>query len=94
MTLLNTLLILLVVAEVAVFGLFAFDKAQARGHGWRVRETTLLQASLLGGVGAWLGQRLLRHKTRKEPFRTRLSYVIALHLVLVAAAVWVVLPLD
>ncbi len=81
-------LILLAFAELAAFGLFWFDKAQARDHGWRVRESTLLLVALVGGVGAWMGQHLLRHKTRKEPFRTRLKVVIAVHLIGVAAVFW------
>lgn len=81
-------LILLAVAELATFGLFWFDKNQARDHGWRVRETTLLLVSLFGGFGAWLGQHLLRHKTRKEPFRTLLGAVIIAHLLGVAALFW------
>lgn len=84
-------LILLGFAELAAFGLFWFDKTQARDHGWRVRETTLLLAALFGGVGAWMGQHLLRHKTRKEPFRTLLGVVIIAHLIGVAAVVWLLL---
>ena len=44
--------------------------------------------SLFGGLGAWLGQHLLRHKTRKEPFRTLLGVVIVVHLIGVAAVLW------
>ena len=84
-------LFLLAVAEAAVFGLFWFDKAQARDHGWRVSERTLLTAALFGGLGASLGQHLLRHKTRKEPFRTWLGAVLTLHLVGVAAGAWLFL---
>lgn len=84
-------LILLLVAEIAVFCLFWFDKRQARDHGRRVRESTLLLASLFGGAGAWTGQHLLRHKTRKEPFRTLLGVVIAAHLVGAAAVFWLLL---
>jgi uncharacterized membrane protein YsdA (DUF1294 family) len=84
-------LILLAIAELAVFGLFWFDKNQAVGGGRRVRETTLLLASLLGGLGAWFGQHMLRHKTRKEPFRTLLGGVIVAHLCGVATVFWLLL---
>ncbi len=84
-------LILLAVAELAAFGLFWFDKTRAGDHGRRVRESTLLLASLFGGVGAWTGQRLLRHKTRKEPFRTWLGMVIVVHFCGVAALFWLLL---
>ncbi|MDQ8028891.1 MAG: DUF1294 domain-containing protein [Brevundimonas sp.] len=79
------------VLQVATFGLFGFDKARARNGDRRVRERTLLLAALFGGVGAWLGQRMLRHKTRKEPFRTWLGLAVGLHLLAVGGGVWWVL---
>ena len=82
------MLILLALAELTAFGLFWFDKARARVHGRRVPESTLLLAALFGGLGAWLGQHLLRHKTRKEPFRTQLGMVIVVHLIGVATVFW------
>lgn len=55
--------------NVVVFGVYAFDKAAARNGDRRVRESTLLWLAVLGGgIGAFVGQRLLRHKTRKPPF--------------------------
>jgi uncharacterized membrane protein YsdA (DUF1294 family) len=43
-----------------------------------VSEGTLLLFALIGGsVGAIAGQQVMRHKTRKEPFRTML-YSIAM----------------
>ena len=56
-----------------------------------MRERTLLLAALFGGVGAWMGQHLLRHKTRKEPFRTQLGVVIVVHLMGVATVFWLLL---
>lgn len=47
--------------------------------------------SLFGGVGGWMGQHLLRHKTRKEPFRTFLGVVIVVHLIGVATVFWLLL---
>ncbi|CAN5229198.1 DUF1294 domain-containing protein [soil metagenome] len=87
----DRLLILISIAEVLVFCLFWYDKAQARDHGWRVRESTLLFAAIAGGVGAWFAQHLLRHKTRKEPFRSQLGLMIVAHLMLILGAVWCVL---
>lgn len=55
--------------NLVVFAVYAHDKAAARTGGWRVRESTLLGLAVFGGgPGALLGQRLLRHKTRKRPF--------------------------
>ena len=56
-----------------------------------MRERTLLLATLFGGLGAWMGQHLLRHKTRKQPFRTQLGVVIVVHLIGVATVFWLLL---
>lgn len=59
------------------FAAFAWDKSAARRGAWRIRESTLLWLAMIGGFpGAIAAQRMLRHKTRKEPFRTQL-YAIA-----------------
>jgi uncharacterized membrane protein YsdA (DUF1294 family) len=61
----------------AAFLAFWWDKRLARAGAWRIRESTLLWLAVLGGtMGAISAQHLFRHKTRKEPFRTRL-YLIA-----------------
>ena len=53
-------------------------------------ERRLLLMTALGGwIGALGGQHLLRHKTRKEPFRTQLYGIIVAELVALAA--WVAL---
>ncbi|RZJ28163.1 MAG: DUF1294 domain-containing protein [Brevundimonas sp.] len=91
MTPIDKALIVLAVLQAAVFALFWFDKVQARNGDWRVRERTLLLAALFGGIGAWFAQHLLRHKTRKEPFRTLLGVVLGVHLIAVAAGIWWVL---
>lgn len=91
MTAIGSLLAAWAAASVVVFGLFAFDKARARGGGRRVPERTLLLAALLGGPGAWLGQQLLRHKTRKQPFATWLGLTLIVNLVAATAAAWLLL---
>ncbi|KQW82317.1 DUF1294 domain-containing protein [Brevundimonas sp. Root1279] len=85
---LNLLLAAWAAASAVAFGLFAFDKARARGGGRRLPERTLLLAALLGGPGAWLGQQLLRHKTRKQPFATWLGLAVIVNLAAAAAGVW------
>lgn len=51
------------------FALYGIDKAKAKSGAWRIPEKTLLAAAwLLGGVGAWLGMRVFRHKTKHARF--------------------------
>lgn len=64
------------------------DKAKAANNSRRIRETTLLNLALIGGsVGTVLAQQTIRHKTRKEPFRSRLVSIIVAQIVLLAAIV-------
>jgi len=67
------------------FAIFAVDKRSAGTKEWRVSESSLLTLALIGGsFGAICGQYFLRHKTRKEPFRTQLFSIIAIQLAIVS----------
>jgi uncharacterized membrane protein YsdA (DUF1294 family) len=81
----------LLIINAAVFGAFASDKHRAVEGSWRIPERVLLQMAAVGGIfGALAAQQLLRHKTRKEPFRTQLWLIAAIQaLALGAAAIWI-----
>ncbi|WP_457582911.1 DUF1294 domain-containing protein [Ensifer canadensis] len=76
------LLCFLVAINVTNFCLFWYDKHAARSGWRRISERTLLLSAFFGGsVGAMAGSKVFRHKTRKEPFRTRLILVVLLQMV-------------
>ena len=85
-----TILYLLAV-NAAAFGVFASDKRRAIEGTRRIPERVLLQIAAIGGTpGSITAQLVLRHKTRKEPFRTQLWLIAAAQIVaLGAAAVWI-----
>ena len=57
------------------------DKQRARAGERRISEANLLGLALIGGSpGAFLGRRLFRHKTTKEPFSTQLLVIAALQI--------------
>lgn len=71
--------------SVLTFYLYWRDKFAAQRNAWRTPENTLHVASLLGGwPGAWLAQRLLRHKSAKESFRQVYWATVGLHWLLLA----------
>lgn len=79
----------LLVINVVTFAAFAVDKRSAELGRRRTPERDLLTLAFIGGTpGALVAQRLLRHKTRKEPFRTTLWSLAALHLSLIFLAVY------
>jgi len=89
------ILLALSIANLVAFGLFAIDKTRARSGRRRIPGRTLLTAALFGGLGAWLGQQLLRHKTRKQPFAAWLGLILTLHVLLLLSALvlWLACPL-
>ncbi len=75
----------LVAINLIGFGVFALDKRRACNREWRIKEKTLLRLAASGAtVGFVVGQKLLRHKTRKEPFKTYLQIIIVVQLATLA----------
>jgi len=65
-----------------------FDKARAENNARRISEATLLNLALIGGsIGTVVAQRTIRHKTRKEPFRSRLAGIVLLQVLALIALV-------
>jgi uncharacterized membrane protein YsdA (DUF1294 family) len=82
-----------VILNLACFLAFAWDKRCAQRGQQRVRERTLLCLAGFGGsLGALAGQRYLRHKTRKQPFRGRLRMIVGLQAVVLVGACLLFLP--
>ena len=53
------------------FFAYAFDKVAAKDGAWRTQESTLHLLSLIGGwPGALIAQQKLRHKSKKQSFRS------------------------
>jgi uncharacterized membrane protein YsdA (DUF1294 family) len=84
---LAALAIYLTLANLAAFAAFGLDKRRAARGGRRIAEARLLAlAAAGGGPGAAVGQRLFRHKTRKQPFAARLRLILTLQAVAAIAA--------
>ncbi|MEF2551810.1 DUF1294 domain-containing protein [Aurantimonas sp. A2-1-M11] len=85
----------LLTVNVAAYWAFVVDKTKARAGVRRMSEQALLTYALIGGsVGAIAAQQIIRHKTRKEPFRTQLWAIAALQTVLVVGLATTMLVLG
>ena len=52
------------------FVTMGYDKSQAKKHKQRVSERTLWNLALFGGgIGAYIGMQVFRHKTKHTNFR-------------------------
>lgn len=63
-------LYIIAIWNVIVFLIYGLDKLFAKLDMWRISEKTLLSCALiLGGVGAFFGMKIWRHKTKHNTFR-------------------------
>jgi len=70
------------------YAAMVLDKAKAEAGSRRISEATLLNLAIVGGsIGTIAAQRTIRHKTRKEPFRTRLLVIVLIQCLLLAALI-------
>ena len=82
--------------NVTTFAAYLYDKSVARrdpagaiGRLWRVPESALHLLAVAGGtVAAFAGQRLLRHKTHKQPFRAWFWTIAVVQFLALSAWVW------
>ena len=73
----------LIAANGIAFVLMILDKKFAESGARRISENTLLGWAVLGGAaGTFAASRLVRHKTRKQPFAARMIAILLLELVL------------
>jgi uncharacterized membrane protein YsdA (DUF1294 family) len=84
------ILLIYLAASVVTFIAYAIDKSAARKGRWRTKEGTLHVLAMIGGwPGAFVAQRVLRHKSRKQPFRMIFLLTVILNC---AALVWLSTP--
>jgi len=78
-----------VVMNIITFALYASDKRRAGKNQWRIKESTLiLFGFLMGGLGAFLGMRLLRHKTQHMQFKVLVPIALILNIAVIAVVVY------
>ncbi|MCL2225572.1 MAG: DUF1294 domain-containing protein [Defluviitaleaceae bacterium] len=73
-----------------VFFLYKADKAKAQSGQWRISEATLiLCAFLMGGLGALLGMKLLRHKTKHLKFKVLVPLAVIVNIFVIVLSLYI-----
>lgn len=80
---LKAVIIYLAAINVITFIMFGADKARAAKGRWRISESALILAVLLGGsTGALAGMRIFHHKTKHRKFTIGIPVILALQIIL------------
>lgn len=77
------LLILLLVLNLISMFLYFLDKQKSKKGSARISEDDLLLSSFLGGIGAFLGMQIFRHKTKHLKFKISVPLFALLHIGLI-----------
>jgi len=74
----------LVLWNFIVFAIYGIDKLKARKKAWRISEATLIAcAFLMGGIGAFLGMTIFRHKTKHLKFKLLVPLAMVINVAVV-----------
>ena len=69
--------------NIAAFVMAGIDKKRAKEHKWRIRESTLIGAAIVGGsVGLLLGMLVFRHKTKHPKFTIGVPIILIIQIIL------------
>lgn len=76
---------MMTVISAITYGMYADDKQRAASGAWRVPESSLHLAELLGGwPGAFLAQRRLRHKCSKVSYQVVFWFIVVIFQIVAA----------
>ena len=82
-------LVFYAIMTLVTFVLYGADKSKAKKGKWRIPEKTLLLfAACFGGLGAFLGMKIFRHKTKHTSFKILVPVFMIIQFILIAAGAY------
>ena len=85
-------LVFYAIMTVVTFALYGADKSKAQKGKWRIPEKTLLLfAACFGGLGAFLGMKIFRHKTKHTSFKILVPVFMIIQFILIAVGAYFLL---
>ncbi len=89
MTIHSGLILYVIIINVITFATFGVDKYKAIRQEWRIRESTLLGLSLIGGsIGGWIAMYTFHHKTKKVHFFVGVPVILAIQIFVFGYLFW------
>ena len=83
------LIIYIIVINVITFATFGVDKYKAIRQEWRIRESTLLGLSLIGGsIGGWIAMYTFHQKTKKVQFFVGVPVILVIQIFVFGYLFW------
>ena len=78
-----TLFVYMVIINFISFIVFGVDKSKSQKNQWRIKESTLIVLSLLGGsIGSMIGMIVFHHKLNKKKFYIGIPLIFILNKVI------------
>ena len=75
----------LLAINAVAFIMYGIDKYKAKKAKWRISEATLLLLAVVGGsIGAWMGMKVLHHKTMHKKFKYGIPAILLIQIALMA----------
>ncbi len=82
-------LVFYAIMTLVTFIMYGVDKSKAKKGRWRIPEKTLLLfAACFGGLGAFLGMRIFRHKTKHTSFKIIVPMCMILQFIIITAGAY------
>ena len=76
--------IYLITINIITFIVFGIDKIKAISHQYRIKITTLLSLSFIGGsLGALIGMYTFKHKTKVNYFTIGVPLMLLMHIIII-----------
>lgn len=82
----NIIIIYLLIISIIAVIITVYDKKRAEQNKWRIKESTLLIVSAIGGaIAMYTTMQLIHHKTQKLKFMLGVPAIFLLHTVILTA---------
>lgn len=73
----------LLIINVVAFAMAGIDKHKAKKHKWRIRESSLIGAAIIGGsIGLLTGMFIFRHKTKHAKFMVGVPVILIVQIII------------